>query len=246
MKIIGKISTFSQPEQYMLLCYYNKCRAYQTLWRISADIYQTSQTTYVLMVGLTALAMSILTQIFVDDPLIRDINTVVTAVIGFTIGLTKSDSFNYAKLAQKSISISDQFRDMAVKINKNLVASIPEDNAYHSCIDGYTTMEAKENKLSCWALLWAKIYYRNHSKRSLPAILGGTEVIIPSPDNHELEDNIKDLIYSDESISDESISNDIVGRRGVVIPLEERSMISEDAILTKDGCPVVKVEGYQH
>ncbi len=192
-KILGTISTFTPAEQFLLVCYYDKCRAYQSLWRVTANVYNNTNTAYVLIVGLTALSMSILTQMFQDSSLVRDINTIVTAVIGFTIGLTKSDTFNYPKLATKAIDISDQFRDLAVKINKNLIASKPDDNAYHVCIDLYTTMEAKEQKLSWVAKLWAYIHFRNTDTRHLPAILGGTQIIVPDADIKSITEELDNI-----------------------------------------------------
>lgn len=208
-KILGKISTFTPAEQFLLICHYDKCRAYQSLWRISANVYDKTHTFYVLFIGITTLAMSILTQMFQNDSFIRDINTVVSAIVGFTIGLmTKSETFNYIKMAESAIDISDQFRDLAVKINKNLVASVPDTNAYHTCIDEYTTMEAKEHNISWIAKLWAFIHFRNTDPRSLPAILGGTHIILPdaaSLDN--ITEELDNLIQRDSESPDNVIES---------------------------------------
>ena len=194
LRIIGDITTFNKNEQLMLICYYHKCRAYQALWQVSASMYNGINQWYVIIAGAILMTMSVITQMMPDNATVRDVNTVISAVIGFTMQLSRTEMFNYVKLSALSNNISDQFRDLAVRLNKNLMASVPEENAYHKCIDLYTEMEAREYKIMIFASLWAKIYYRNTDDRLLPAILGGDDIIMPDSEFLEtLKDNLEDV-----------------------------------------------------
>lgn len=193
-KILGSISTFTNAEQYLLVCHYNKCSINETIWRTTSNVFANIHMFYIILMSAASATTSILTQMYPDSQTVRDINTIITAIIGLTLGLTKTDTFNYQKLSEEAIIISDAFKDLATRINKNLISATPEPNAYHACMDAYNTMPTQEHKINTFVMLWAKYRYRNTDKRSLPSMLGGTHIILPDNSMSECTVNLDTLI----------------------------------------------------
>ncbi len=180
ISLLGKLCPrYTQQEQFLLMCYYDKCKIYEVLWTKSAKIFDTTYTIYMIIVALINAIMSIITPYYSNNDTVKIANSTVNALTAMSITLTKTDTFNYLGLVKDCTAVANQYRELANTINADLIASDSPDS-YAELITKYNYMSSEDFKISWLAKYYCTKLYGANDQRCLPTILGGVGIVLPS------------------------------------------------------------------
>lgn len=204
LKLAGKLcQRYTREEQFLLMCYYDKCKIYEVLWTKSAKIFDFTYTVYMILVALLNAIMSIITPYYSDNDTVKIANSTVNALTAMTITLTKTDTFNYLGLVKDCTGIADRYKELANTINADLIASESPDS-YAEIITKYNYMSVEDFKISWLAKRHCMQLYGSNDQRCLPTILGGVGIVLPDlpPPPHSSSECGGGLIYDRPFVED--------------------------------------------